>query len=56
MGRRFSLSSFMAFAGAALLLTEATENETAKVEFQSYRISLDIFTFYDNLHGEGGLG
>jgi len=30
LGRRFSLSSFMAFAGAALLLTEATENETAK--------------------------
>merc|ERR1712130_745906 len=30
LGRRFSLSSFMAFAGAALLLTQATENQTAK--------------------------
>jgi len=30
LGRRFSLSSFMAFAGVALLLTQATENQTAK--------------------------
>ena len=33
LGRRFSLSSFMAFAGLALLLTEATDNQTAKVEY-----------------------
>jgi len=30
LGRRFSLSSFMAFAGVALLLTQATDNQTAK--------------------------
>ena len=33
LGRRFSLSSFMGFAGLTLLLTQATGDQTAKVGF-----------------------
>ena len=44
LGRRFSLSSFMAFAGLALLLTEATDNKTAKVEYILLRLLPFFFT------------